>query len=178
MSPPGRRLTIVALAIAAAIVIGAVGGVIAARDGGEPSADGRRGAGSDTARQEARAPASQGSGRETPDGAALRPLVPGRPGAGSARIAGRGRRTRLELGVSGLPALEEEYAVWLYNSVTDARRLGAAQAGRFKLSSTLPAGAARYTWIDISREPLDGNSNHSGESVLRVRLADVPRASR
>lgn len=179
MSTRRARMAAVAATIAAAFAIGAVGGLIAARDDGE-SAPRREAQGRDAQRPEAPEPSRRedGSASPEPKGARLKPVVAGRPGAGRARISESGRRARLELSVSGLPALEEEYVVWLYNSVTESRRLGAFVAGRFRLSRTLPAGATRYRWIDVSREPLDGNPNHSGESVLRVSLAQVQRASR
>ena len=39
----------------------------------------------------------------------------------------------------------------------------------------LPRNASHYRYVDISREPPDGNPNHSGESVLRVPLAKLSR---
>ena len=36
------------------------------------------------------------------------------------------------------------------------------------LHGPLPKGFQRYRFIDVSREPADGNPNHSGDSVLRV----------
>ena len=39
----------------------------------------------------------------------------------------------------------------------------------FDLTASLPRNWRRYRWIDISREPPDGNPSHSGESVARVR---------
>ncbi len=44
------------------------------------------------------------------------------------------------------------------------------------MSARLPANFRRYRFIDVSREPADGNPNHSGQSVLRVPVADVPGA--
>ena len=50
--------------------------------------------------------------------------------------------------------------------------------GSFDVRTRLPLDPARYRWIDISREPLDGNRNHSGDSVLRVSVARLMRAAR
>jgi len=82
------------------------------------------------------------------------------------------------LRVHGLPALDEAYQVWLYNSVSDAVGVARVVRGRFALNAALPVDPARYRSIDVSREPLDGNPNHSGESVLRVPVARLLEASR
>jgi Sigma-70, region 4 len=70
----------------------------------------------------------------------------------------------------------EAYEVWLYNSDTDAKSLGAQvtdQQGRFAGRSALPANWRSYAKIDISREPVDQNRAHSGESVLQAAIADI-----
>jgi hypothetical protein len=41
------------------------------------------------------------------------------------------------------------------------------------LTAKLPADARKYRFVDISREPADGNPNHSGASVVRVPLAPL-----
>lgn len=84
---------------------------------------------------------------------------------GSARIQG----SRLNLQVRGLPP--GGYVVWLYNSVTDARPVAGRRRGSFTVDATLPGDFRRYRYLDVSREPADGNRNHSGQSVLRVRVA-------
>jgi hypothetical protein len=93
--------------------------------------------------------------------------VAGSSGSGRAALKG----SRLTLRVRGLPA--GGYVVWLYNSVTDARPVAAAQQGSFRVSARLPAGYRRYRFIDVSREPADDNRNHSGQSVLRVPTAGL-----
>jgi hypothetical protein len=72
----------------------------------------------------------------------------------------------LRLQASGLPA--GHYEVWLYNSILDARPIGTADGSRFTVTGQLPAGWKRFRYVDVSREPQDGNVSHSGESVLRV----------
>ena len=50
--------------------------------------------------------------------------------------------------------------------------------GSFALRTRLPRDPARYRYIDISREPLDGNRNHSGASVLRFACRVLEAARR
>jgi hypothetical protein len=146
-----RRWPLVAVAVALlAVAAGAVGALVASGGGGGRSP----------------VPAF-------PRGARLSAVTPGGPGRGTATVRGR----RLRVKVAGLPALEEAYEVWLYNDVTDAVPLGRHVGGAFTLTVTLPTGAGRYRFIDVSREPLDGNPNHSGASVLRVPLGRLLRPS-
>jgi hypothetical protein len=55
--------------------------------------------------------------------------------------------------------------------VADAAPLGRFNGARIRLDRELPKDPAKYRWIDISLEPPDGNPNHSGESVARVKLS-------
>ena len=67
----------------------------------------------------------------------------------------------------------EAYEVWLYNSQGDAKTLGGQvtdQQGNYQAIGTLPADFEQYRFIDISREPLDKQRTHSGDSVLRGRM--------
>jgi hypothetical protein len=82
-------------------------------------------------------------------------------------------RSRLVIKASGLP--NGAYQVWLYNSVIDATSLTKVSGTTLSLDLKLPASASHYRYVDISREPPDGNPNHSGESVLRVALAKLSR---
>jgi hypothetical protein len=95
-------------------------------------------------------------------------------GSGSAQVVQREGERRLLLSVRGLatPAAGG-YAIWLYNSVSDTRLLGGSPRGRFRVEVTLPDGADRYSFLDVSRELPDGNRSHGGASVLRARLADL-----
>ncbi len=72
-----------------------------------------------------------------------------------------------------LPPREEAYAVWLYNSITDARLLDRVVGTVLDVNRRLPADASRYKYIDVSREPIDDNPNHSGASVMRVPTAEL-----
>jgi hypothetical protein len=100
--------------------------------------------------------------------------------AGLALIARRGGRNQLIVSASGLqPNVikrkrpQDAYEVWLYNSRTDARAVGAQvtdRRGNYQGAGLLPADYKRFACIDVSREPLDRNQAHSGNSVLRGRL--------
>jgi hypothetical protein len=103
--------------------------------------------------------------------ARLQPL-PGASGdaSGRARITGEGERRSLVLRLEGLPRLKGSYQAWLYDSVTDAVPVARFPAGSPTVEKRLPADPGRFRFLDVSREPADGNPNHSGASVLRVPL--------
>lgn len=156
-APPGRRparLALVAAGLAAAVALAlALGG--GDDDGGS-----------------AERPAAEPQEDSPTTRAALRPLAGGGRIHGFARLVPEGERTRLRLDVRGLPDPgSDRYALWLYSSVTEARRLAGFPQGRFQADVPLPEGYARYRFLDVSREPGDQNPAHSGQSVLRVRLA-------
>jgi hypothetical protein len=75
----------------------------------------------------------------------------------------------------------EAYQVWLYNSRTDARSIGAQrpdEQGNFGGRGPVPQNLERFQFIDISRESLeDGDDGHSGRSVLRGRIRDLEPVS-
>jgi Anti-sigma-K factor rskA len=94
--------------------------------------------------------------------------LPGEKGSGRATVRGR----VLSLRLSGLPAAGSGgYEAWLYTTLADARSLGRVRSGT--LTAKLPANARKYRFVDVSREPADGNPNHSGASVVRVPLAPL-----
>ena len=130
-------------------------------------------AASDPGSQSAPAP-SGGSGGGSGSTAELTPVGGAARGAsGTARLTGGG--DRLEVSVKGLPAAGEgAYNAWLYNSVIDARRLGGGNRG-IALDIETPADLDRFRFIDISFEPSDGNTNHSGRSVVRVPTAELEK---
>lgn len=118
-----------------------------------------------------------GVGASRTGAVALQPVTPALHAEGTARLLGRGPRTRLELRVTGLPPLDEAYEVWLFNSASDAAGVARVARGSFELKTRLPRNPARYRYVDISRERLDGNRNHSGASVLRVRVSRLLEAA-
>jgi hypothetical protein len=73
------------------------------------------------------------------------------------------------------------YAVWLYNSPSDAMRLGYFSNGvnkRGELGSTaeLPANAARYKYLIITLEPGGKASKTPGPVVLEGKLSDIAKS--
>jgi Anti-sigma-K factor rskA len=97
--------------------------------------------------------------------ASLAPVGTGQRVRGTAQLRG----STLSVRVQGLPPANAEYQVWLFDSVADAKPVGLVHDGR--LDARLPSGFARYRFLDISREPRDGNPNHSGASVLRAPIS-------
>ena len=92
-------------------------------------------------------------------------------------IAERGRQRQLIVQAQ-LPANKdrEAYEVWLYNSKGDARSLGAQvtdQQGTFQGAGPLPEDFERYRFIDVSREKVDQERGHSGNSILRGRIDQI-----
>lgn len=103
---------------------------------------------------------------------ALEPL-PGAPGeaGGEARVS-YGEDGRAELRLSGLPPNRgsDFYELWLLNGPDDLVSLGSfkvSRSGEARLKVPVPAEPGRYGFLDISREPGDGDPSHSGDSVLR-----------
>ena len=100
--------------------------------------------------------------------------------AGLALVAERAGRKQVIVQAAKLPPNvlkgkrpQDAYEVWLYNSPTDARAIGAQvtdRRGNYQGAGVLPANYKRYACIDLSREPLDRKQAHSGRSVLRGRL--------
>ena len=82
----------------------------------------------------------------------------------------RGGDGRLVLRLRGLQGRRS--AVWLFNSVIDARLVATVGAPTGTVALPSPAMLRRFRYVDVSRED-DDNANHSGLSVLRVPTADV-----
>jgi anti-sigma-K factor RskA len=103
--------------------------------------------------------------------ASLAPL-PDHSGSGTATVVGAGAGRALDIDVSGLGPVNGFYEVWLLDA--DGKKLVSlgllrGTHGRF----ALPPGVniATYPLVDVSIEPADGNPAHSGNSVVRGRLA-------
>ena len=95
----------------------------------------------------------------------------GGQGSGTARLGDGGKRLLID--ADGLR--NATYQVWLYDSLLDAKSLGAATGTTLQLDLKLPQDATHYKYVDVSLEPKDGNPNHSGRSVLRVPVAKLSR---
>jgi hypothetical protein len=71
------------------------------------------------------------------------------------------------------------YQVWLYNSDSDRRSLGAQvtdEQGNFGVSQALPANYKSFEFIDVTLSSVKGDQVQTGESVLRgnLELRDKP----
>lgn len=106
----------------------------------------------------------------------LTPL-PGRPvdpqAAGSAVLKQTTGQDVLVLHTSGLPEPTGYYEVWLMDPKTAGLiSIGTVPGGDQLTTFKLPAGVRldRFSVVDISAEPMDGNPAHSTVSVLRGQL--------
>lgn len=109
--------------------------------------------------------------------AGRQPASSGSP-AGIAVVAQQGGRRQVVVQAANLPpsTRREAYEVWLYNSPQDAKSIGAQvtdKRGAYQGAGPLPDDYARFRFIDVSREPIDQNRAHSGQSVLRGRLGTL-----
>jgi hypothetical protein len=73
------------------------------------------------------------------------------------------------------------YAVWLYNSPTDADRLGyiskaVTKNGKLGASAELPANASHYKYLIITLETGSKASSTPGEILLQGKLSQVAKS--
>lgn len=135
-----------AAAAVAVLAIGVAIGVLVARDGGD---DG------------------------PPEGPALALTRLGEAGPsarGEARVVGR-EDGSLRVNVSGLaPSDGAYYELWLLDDTDRMVSLGSFRvpaSGTAEVDVPLPVPVTDFRFIDVSREPDDGDPAHSGDSVLR-----------
>jgi len=171
-----RRGRLLGGALAAAAVVAAIVLAVALIGGGEEQEKGSP-------------PATENRGPDQADQAQVRLLGQGQlesvgesDAQGVAVIAERGGETQLLVQVRGLEPSRRRaaYEVWLYNSRRDAVSLGgqvADQSGSLQGAGPLPSNFRSYRFIDISREKIDRDSRHSGDSVLRVPVSSVLRGA-
>jgi hypothetical protein len=98
--------------------------------------------------------------------------LPQHQGDGAAEIIETDTGTELVVDVSDLSAGEGFYEVWLIDPETfQMIGLGALTdtSGRFPIPDGLDL--SRYTVVDVSLEPLDGDPVHSTDSVVRGELS-------
>jgi hypothetical protein len=101
--------------------------------------------------------------------------------AGIAIVASRNGKRQVIVQAASLPPNKprQAYEVWLYNNPKDARSLGAQvtdQRGTFQGAGPLPNDYQRFQFIDVSREAIDQNRSHSGNSVLRGKIGTLKTA--
>ena len=110
-----------------------------------------------------------GDGPDPEPSVALEPVEPAGGGAsGSAAIADG----QVTLSVAGLgpPGEGGFYELWLLGDEGELVSLGSFAVddrGDAKVTVPLPVDPARFRFLDVSREPADGDPGHSGASVLR-----------
>lgn len=103
----------------------------------------------------------------------------GTNGRGTAQLRRRGRRAALRLRVSGfLRPSGGGYAVWLFNSRDDSRRLYATGRTAIARDIPLPREFTRYRFVEVARAIPELNSGHSGISLLRVPVSALRRGAR
>lgn len=149
--PRGRRRAPRWFALAAALLVGAVGGSVGTRLLDDPT----------PTTPEVTVTAS----------AVLDPLAGN--GSGTADVVSADGHRRLELRVSDVaPAAGGILEVWLLDEDGGLVSLGTLSGD--DLTVTLPddIDLNRFSTVDVSREPLDGDPAHSSDSVLRGSLSE------
>jgi hypothetical protein len=103
---------------------------------------------------------------------ALAPLAGADSGGHStARLTDDGS---LAVDVKGLPSPGDgAYRLWLFRSVIDARPIGALSSGSGTIEAQLPASAADYRYLDLTRESSPTDERYSGRVVLRLPVRDL-----
>jgi hypothetical protein len=161
--PVGRMAAAVVLAGAA--VVAAVLLIVLGGGGEERKSASQRGAPAPEGNNSQRPAASAGPAR------AMERLN-STHGRGTAQLLRSGNGTRLRLRLSDfLTPRGGGYAVWLFNSRADARRLYATADTTINTDLPLPRGYRRYEFVDVARAVPRLTSAHSGLSLLRVRVA-------
>ena len=166
-APDVRRRRLIAAAAAALaallliVLVWPVGVLTGGDDESEPAAGDQAGAAAQNA----------GNGQGQAAG--------GAPAGIAIIVEQKGKRQLLVQAANLEPSQEREaYEVWLYNSRGEARSLGGQvtdRQGTFQAVGDLPADFADYRFIDVSREPLDQDRGHSGQSALRGRVPKLRR---
>ena len=110
---------------------------------------------------------------ETAERIELNPIASLDPSpSGTVLISGEGSDRRAELSATGLPVSERVlYELWLLDSARGQMSLGTFapdSGGEAKVAMPMPVTHEAYTYVDVSREPRDGDPAHSGASILRA----------
>jgi hypothetical protein len=100
---------------------------------------------------------------------------------GQAIIAEQNGKPIILISAAGLEPSPKNtaYQVWLFNSESDRKSLGAQvtdQQGNFGVSQALPADYKNYKFIDMTLSSVKGEQVDTGASVLRglLKLRDKP----
>ncbi len=103
---------------------------------------------------------------------ALEPVGPQGEGAsGSALVGASGSEVEVDISGAPLDDPDEFYELWLLDSPDDLISLGSFRVdenGSAKVRVPLPVDPSQFQFIDLSIERDDGDSSHSGRSILRA----------
>ena len=117
------------------------------------------------------------AGSPVPEGEAetlvLNPLVSrDPPPEGEVLISGEGNDRRAHVKLDSMPPSGRAvYELWLLDGVRGQLSLGTfavPSSGRVEVEVPVPVEPGGFTYLDVSREPPDGNPGHSGVSILRA----------
>jgi hypothetical protein len=102
----------------------------------------------------------------------LQPIGDGGGRAGGVVTLEGGAGGSATVRLAGLAPSERDdfYELWLLGADGELVSLGSVRvppSGRAELSVPLPVDPSRFTHLDVSREPADGDPGHSADSVLR-----------
>src|SRR4051812_2999342 len=169
-----RRIGLIAggAVVLAAVVVGilALAGVFSSDNGGSSSASSPTG----TTPTSTTANQAQVVGQ-----IALKPLN-GAKAQGAAFILNQGGKPVLavQAKLPPLPSTQRKaaYNVWLFNSPKDAFSIGAQftdAQGNYQGVKELPKNYKRYKFVDVSIQPFNNRTAHSGKSVLRGAFANL-----
>jgi anti-sigma-K factor RskA len=115
-----------------------------------------------------------GGGDDGGRAVALAPVAPLGAGAqGTARFETSRGRAVVHLAGLRPSRAGDFYELWLLNSPSDLVSLGSFRvpaSGEVDVTVPVPADPARFSALDLSLEPPDGNPAHSKRSVLRAPL--------
>jgi hypothetical protein len=171
-STPARRRRPPAVALALlALVLGVVLVVALASGGDDNADDATEAAAGDIG---VTTPAKEEAPTVATSTAQRMQRLNGTYGHGTAQIADAGGEPVLRLRVSGF--LQPEgggYAVWLYNSGDDGRRLYATRRTTIERDLPLPSGYEDFRYVEVARAIPDLDSDHSGISLLRARVDEL-----
>jgi hypothetical protein len=172
-----RRRRVIGASIGGLVLAAVVVGILALA-GVFGGGDSKGNSGSKASNTTATTPAA-GSQPQVLGQIALQPLG-GAKAQGNAFILSQGGKPVLavQAKLPPLPASQRKaaYNVWLFNSPKDAFSIGAQftdAQGNYQGVKELPANYKRYKFVDVSVQPFNNRTAHSGNSILRGAFANL-----
>lgn len=174
------RVAVVAVTLSLLTLVVGVGLLIALGAGVDEEEPARSPAGkapsTGTARTEAPAPPARPRPRFSGGPVRTMQRLNDTRGRGTAQLLRAGRRAQLRLRASRfLRPRGGGYAVWLFNSREDARRLYATSRTSIRRDIPLPRDFTGYRFVEVARAIPTLESDHSGLSLLRVQVSALRR---